>query len=309
MLGIEAIGTYVAEYRQSNEGKSHRGLPVDNEFIKNKVGFFSVARKDTDENTIDLCVKAFQDLAENNKAFVPEEIDCVCVCTQNGEYQIPHTSAILQDRLSLSKTCAAFDISLGCSGYVYGLGIIQSFMELNGFTTGLLFTCDPYSKILDTDDRNTDLLFGDGATVTLISDNPKFILGDSCFLTKGAEYDALIKRENEYLYMDGRRIFNFVLREGMETIRKCMTVNNVEDNDIDEYILHQASKYVLEQLGRRMKVDVTKLPFESQGYGNTVSSSLPIMLKDRLGKKNTNTLLICGFGVGLSVAASILKRV
>lgn len=309
MLGIEAIGSYISEYRQDNMGKTHHGIEVELDFLESKVGFLSVSRKGEEENTVDLCERAFQDLINRQTGLLPEEIDCVCLCTQNGEYQIPHTSAILQDRLSLPKACAAFDVSLGCSGYVYGLGIIKSFMEMNGFSKGLLFTCDPYSKILDTEDRNTDLLFGDAATVTLISNNVKYVLGKSAFCTKGEEYDALIKRENEFLYMDGRRIYNFVLRDGMDTIQRCMTLNNIEDKDIDEYILHQASKYVLEQLGRRMRIDAKKIPFESKTYGNTVSSSIPLLLKVRLADEACSTLLLCGFGVGLSVAASVLKRV
>ncbi len=287
----------------------HHGVKVEAEFLKNKVGFSKVARKNADENTLDLCRKAFEDLLKNREKLSLDEVDCLCVCTQNGEFQIPHTAAILQDKLSFPKTCASFDISLGCSGYVYGLEILQSFMEHNGFTTGLLFTCDPYSKILDVEDRNTDLLFGDAATVTLLSDQPQLVLGRSVYITKGEEFDALIKRKNEFLYMDGRKIFNFVLRDGMEAIHRCMELNHVKDEDVDEYIMHQASKYVLDQLARRMKINREKMPFESQEYGNTVSSSIPLMLKDRIGDKDCYRLLICGFGVGLSVAASTLQRV
>ena len=308
MIGIEEIGIYIPDYRQMNGLKSYQGEKVDPDFIKNKVGFVSTARKAEGENTADMCQKAFHNLLSRVGDLDVNDIECICVCTQNGEYRMPHTSAILQDRLSLSGRCAAFDISLACSGYIYGLGAIQSFMEFNNFSKGLLFTCDPYSKILDTEDKGTDLLFGDAATVTLLSTKGSLKMGKSTFYTKGASYDVAITHEGGHLLVDNRKIFNFVLREGMDTIQRCMKSNQITDKDVDVYLFHQASKYVLDQLGRRMNIASEKVPFKAQTYGNTVSSSLPLMLQDYLEDDGIHSFFMCAFGAGLSAAATVLNR-
>ena len=309
MIGIEDIGIYIAESVQDNLSKSYDGTPVDAEFVKNKIGFLSTARRQENENTADLCEKAFLDLKKRVQGLSDEDVECICVCTQNGEYQLPHTSAILQDRLMLSGHCAAFDISLGCSGYVYGLDILASFMSAHGYGNGLFFTCDPYSKVLDTNDRNTDLLFGDAATVTLLSrQQGRFFVKGAVYGTKGKDYKALIKEKDKPLYMNGRKVYNFVLREGAETIRRCMEENGRVDEDIDLYEFHQASKYVMENLIRQLGIAKEKVPFHAQSYGNTVSSSIPLLLREYLEEEQIRTILLSGFGVGLSASAAIIER-
>ena len=115
-------------------------------------------------------------------------IDCLVVVTQNPDGDgLPHTSAIVHAKLNLKTSCAVFDISLGCSGYVYSLSIIKSFMESNSLKNGLLFTCDPYSKIIDINDKNTSMLFGDAATVTMMNTKPKLLLDKFIFATSGIE--------------------------------------------------------------------------------------------------------------------------
>ena len=176
MIGIKAIGTYLPEARTSNFDRMNK-FGMTESFVKHKIGFTEVAIKAPEQETSDLCVKAWKDLQQNHPV-TPDDIDCVIVCTQNPDGKgLPHTSAILHEKLSLSLSCAVFDISLGCSGYVYGLSVIKSFMEANGFRKGLLFTADPYSKVMDHDDKKTATLFGDGATVTLLTEDPVFDFG------------------------------------------------------------------------------------------------------------------------------------
>ena len=154
MIGIKAIGTYLPEVRTSNFDRMKK-FDMTESFVKHKIGFTDVAIKAPEHETSDLCVKAWEDLQENHPVN-PENIDCVIVCTQNPDGNgLPHTSAILHEKLSLPLSCAVFDISLGCSGYVYGLSVIKSFMEENEFKCGLLFTADPYSKVLNNDDKKT----------------------------------------------------------------------------------------------------------------------------------------------------------
>ncbi|MBW2085053.1 MAG: ketoacyl-ACP synthase III [Deltaproteobacteria bacterium] len=307
MIGINNIGCYIASERISNLEKAEKH-GVTHDFIMEKIGIASVGRKKSSEKASDLCVLAYADLVVRVNESALDDIEFLCVCTQNGDYQLPQTSAILQSKLGISKKCAAFDISLGCSGYVYSLYIAKSFMESCGFKKGLLFTSDPYSEIIDSNDKNTDLLFGDGATATLLTDNAVFDLGDGVFETDGKMFEHLIKRDNKKLVMNGRGIFEFAMKNVPIILERCLGANGLKKGDIDLFLLHQASKYIIDNLCKRMKLDVGKVPFLVKEYGNTVSSSIPIVLREYLNKADKKNILICGFGVGLSIAASVLRR-
>lgn len=307
MINIECIASYICDNVVTNLNKNFDGEDVDIKFIENKVGILQVSKKNINDKSSDLCVKAFHKLISvynNDLKF----IDCLCVCTQNGDYNIPHTSAIVHEKLGLNKNCAVFDISLGCSGYVYSLNIMKSFMEQNGFKTGLLFTSDPYSDIIDEHDKNTSLIFGDAATVTLLSTDGKYSVGRSCFYSDGSLSDTLILRDNESLYMDGRMIFNFVMENAPKIINQCLNLNKLSTEDIDFFILHQASKYIIDSLVRRMKLNYNIVPFGIRNYGNTVSSSIPIILEQYIDKTSFKKALLCGFGVGLSIASTIISK-
>ena len=307
MIGINNIGCHIASERVSNLEKAEKH-GVTHDFIMEKIGISSVARKNPAEKASDLCVLAYDDLAARVAESALDDIEFLCVCTQNGDYQVPQTSAIVQTKLGISKKCAAFDISLGCSGYVYSLHIAKSFVESCGLKKGLLFTSDPYSEIIDPNDKNTDLLFGDGATATLLTDNPVFDLGNGVFETDGKMFEHLIKRDNEKLVMNGRGIFNFAMTHVPEIVTRCLNANALRKEEIDFFLLHQASKYIIDNLRRRMKLEQGKVPFLIKEYGNTVSSSIPIVLKECLDKTDKKNILLCGFGVGLSIAASVLRR-
>ena len=203
MIGIKNIGVYIPEIRENNLDRLQH-FAIGKEFIDEKIGVLRLSRKNSDEKTSDLCVKAFKDLEAKEAGLQRRSIDCICLCTQNGDYCLPHTSAIVQAKLGLRSDCAAFDVALGCSGYVYTLSIMKSFMEANELKNGLLFTADPYSPILDPDDKNTQLLFGDAATATLLSENSEIEIGKAAFSTFGESHEALIVRQNRILQMNGR---------------------------------------------------------------------------------------------------------
>jgi 3-oxoacyl-[acyl-carrier-protein] synthase-3 len=210
-------------------------------------------------------------------------------------------------KLGLPEDCAAFDISLGCSGYVYGLAVIESLMTSANMKHGLLFTADPYSKVIDEDDKNTSLLFGDAATVTYISEDPVFVSGRFTFGTRGKDFEYLICRDRR-LSMNGREIINFVLRTVPVDVKRVLELNNLEIENIDRFLLHQGSKYMVDYLIKRIRLPKEKTPYVIKDYGNTVSSSIPIMLKPLLLEQTVKTILISGFGVGLSWASGILTR-
>lgn len=304
MLGIRQISSYLPDKKISNYDKKER-FEVDDDFLENKIGVRFHAVKEQDEKASDLCVKAFKNLLEKENIDI-NLIDCCVVVTQNPDFNIPHTSAIVHGKLELSDNCACFDISLGCSGYVYGLSNIISFMQSNGLRNGLLFTSDPYSEIVDIEDKNTALIFGDASTVTYITENPKLILQDTIFGTNGKEYKELICEDK--LYMNGRAVFNFTATTIPKHITTLLEKNSLQDEDIDKYIFHQGSKYIVDAIRKRLKIEESKVSFDMYEYGNTVSSSIPIILEKKMQVDTNKRFVISGFGVGLSWASAILEK-
>lgn len=305
MLGIKEIASYLPEKRVSNYDKKIK-FELDDDFIENKIGVKSHSLKEENEKSSDLCVKAFDNLIKKIDIDI-ESIDCCIVVTQNPDFNIPHTSAIVHGKLGLLNKCACFDISLGCSGYVYGLSNILAFMKNNGLKNGLLFTSDPYSDIIDKEDKNTALIFGDGSTVTYISEDAIFVPQDFSFGTNGSSYKELICEDK--LYMNGRAVFNFTATIIPTHIQELLKKNELNDNNIDKYVLHQGSKYIVDTIRKRLKVDESKVPFDMYEYGNTISSSIPIILEKEIRNIKNNIIVVSGFGVGLSWASSILKKI
>jgi 3-oxoacyl-[acyl-carrier-protein] synthase-3 len=306
-LGIKNIGVYLPEGRASNLGKLAE-FEIDETFITEKIGVRSRSIMAPGESTTDLCVRAFADL-ELRGGPVRESVDCVVVVTQNPGANIPHLSARVHAALNLPERCACFDISLGCSGYVYGLSAIQAFMDANKLSNGLLFTCDPYSPIIDEADKNTSMLFGDAASVTWISKAAELTAGRFTFGTLGSEHAELTCASPAgSLTMNGRAVFNFAARYVPADIKQLLEINAVSLAAVDRFIFHQGSKYIVDTLRKLLRLDAAKVPFDIMEYGNTVSSSIPIILAKDLGESAYRTFVLCGFGAGLSWASVVLTR-
>jgi len=307
MIGIVSIGSYIPLGRESNYAKKAQ-FDIDDDFIRDKLGVEEVSRKASDEETSDMCVKAYADL-EARLARRIEAVDCLVVCTQNPDGAgLPHTSAIVHGKLGLPQNCACFDVALGCSGFVYSLSIIKSFMRENGMSRGLLFTADPYSKIIDPQDKNTVLLFGDAATASLIEDGPgAWVPGPFRFGTNGKDGGALENRKGT-LHMNGRAVFNFSATAVPPQVTTLLKDAGLGTADVDLFLFHQGSKFIVDQLVKRLALPPEKVPFNLASQGNTISSSLPLLLRDRLGDARLNRMLLSGFGVGLSWASCLLTR-
>jgi len=305
MLGIETIAFYIPKMKKSNYDLKEK-FEIDDDFIENKIGVKYHAVKNEGFKSSDMCVKAFENLQEISDANT-DEIECCIVVTQNPDFNIPHTSAIVHGKLGLPENCAAFDISLGCSGYVYGLSSIIAFMKSNGMKKGLLFTSDQYSDIVDENDKNTALLFGDAATVTLIGEDATFSPIDFSFGTNGKDFKELICKDK--LYMNGRAVFSFTATIAPKHIQSLIEKNDLKDENIEKYFLHQGSKYIVDTIRKRLKVDESKVPFDMAEYGNTVSSSIPIMLAKEMASLPKGNIVLSAFGVGLSWASAIIKKI
>lgn len=305
MIGIRAVHGHICDDRLDNL-QTMRRFEVTESFVRDKIGIVRVARKRDDQETSDLCVEVIAPLLEAH-GVGPDGVECLILVTQNPDGRgLPHTAAIVHGKLGLGEHCAAFDISLGCSGYVYGLSAATAFMSANGMRCGLLVTADPYSKIVDPDDRDTAMLFGDAASVTLLTDDPRWTVGAVDFGTAGARHENLIIDVDGRLHMNGRQVFNFSATTVPASLQRALEKNGVTMDEVDQVILHQGSRYIVDTIARRMGV-ADKAPFAAADYGNTVSSSIPLALTEHLGEE-VRTVLISGFGVGLSWASTVLRR-
>jgi len=307
MIGIKAIGTYLPTERTSNFLNLEK-FDINESFVRDKIGFTELSKKSNKQETSDLCVKAWDNL-KNQIEITSKEIDCMIVCTQNPDaYGIPHTSAIVHEKLSFSQDCAVFDLSLGCSGYIYGLSLIKSFMESNKLQKGLLFTADPYSKILNNEDKKTATLFGDAATVTLMTHNPVFELGCFVFGSDGSKKEGIKINDDGYLKMNGRAVFTFTVRVIPNNIIKTILKNDLSIENIDKFLLHQGSLHIINSIAETLGVSREKCPFYSAEYGNTVSSSVPMILENEFNNKEMKVAVLSGFGVGLSWGSTTIFR-
>ncbi|WP_303722853.1 3-oxoacyl-ACP synthase III family protein [Malonomonas rubra] len=306
MIGIEDIGYFIPDGRISNYERKEQ-FSIDDNFIENKIGIKRISQKSSSEETSDLCVKAFEALEARSK-LNRVDIEALVVVTQNPDKNIPHTSAIVHDKLDLPSNCACYDISLGCSGFVYGLSVFEAFMSANGLKKGVLITADPYSKVVDPTDKNTALLFGDAAAATLVSDDPVFVSGATTFGTIGKDRGSLEVDGQGYLHMNGRAVFNFAAKTIPKDLCQMAEKNQVNLQEIDCFLLHQGSKIIVETIANKLGIEKTKVPYKIQETGNTIGSSIPLLLQDELNGP-ANLIAISGFGVGLSWASSLLRRV
>lgn len=308
-VGIKAAASYLPPDGLQNKDRMAE-FGIDEAFLTDKIGVDRVTRIGEGQKTSDMCVEAFRNL-EASAGTKPEDVEFICVVTQNPDGAgLPQTAAIVQHKLGLPTSCAAFDISLGCSGFVYALDIAIAFMETKGLSQGIIFTADPYSKIIDPSDKNTVLLFGDAAAATLIGvldDGPGWRPVRSRFYTEGAGAGALENRAGT-LHMDGRAVFNFAAREVTREISGLLETVELGFEDIDYFLFHQGSQYILDTIAKRLALNTGRMLVRLADQGNTVSSSIPLLIESRPEILNADRGLLCGFGVGLSIATSIVER-
>ena len=305
-LGIEDIGVYIPATRTNNHRKMAK-FGFEQHFLDEKIGVYRTSVKDDEEECSDMCVKAWNALQEKTP-FDPDDIDVIIVATQNSDIRMPHGAAYVHGKLGLKPGCASFDVSLGCSGFVYGLSAITSFMKQNEMKKGVLFTADPYSKVVDPEERNTSLLFGDAATATLITENAELIPGRFTFGTLGEKADE-IRLVDEKLSMNGLAVVKFVKKYIPADIRKNIELNGLTMNDVDKFLLHQASRHMVRTVMKDLGIDEARVPFEIRDYGNTISSSIPILLEKEILQTDVRNYLTSGFGIGFSWASCVLRRV
>ena len=304
MTSIIKIKSYLP-YKKLNTYKKFKEK-YNRDFFINKIGTTHVRRvpKKNNEVVVDMCVEAFKKLNIKNK----KKIKVIILCTQNPDYGgLPHNSAIIQNRLkkiynNIDHNVACFDISLGCSGYIYCLKLIQTFLKYG--EQGLIFTCDPYSKIIKPGDSNTELLFGDAATASLVINNNNKIEYE--FHTYGEYFQNLIKN-NGILHMNGRKIFNFCLDNIPPLLNKFLKKNDLKIDQIKSFYFNQGSKYIIKSIAKKMHLKNYQIPIFLDQIGNTVSSSIPLTMELHNFNKRKKPIILCGFGVGLSISICLIS--
>jgi len=301
--------------------------------IIDKVGIDKKFAAEKKEFSTDLAVRAATKILNKNPE-LRNDIDFVIFCTQSPEHVLPAGSSFIQKSLFPDRFIGAIDVSLGCSGFVYCLSIAQSLIQSSAAKNILLVTADTYSKYISSENISVRTIFGDGASATIIqasniheSSNYKSDYGtdgsgiyDLIVPGSGLKKTSQIKNENLKpnfiakikdleLYMDGPKIFTFALKAVPSTIKETLKKNNLKMEDIDIFILHQANKFMLNTLRKKLGISSDRFYIGLVDKGNTTSSTIPIALsdaiKEKIVKKNMR-VLICGFGVGLSWATSVI---
>lgn len=283
----------------------------------------------------DLCFAAAEQLLsdmEINK----DEIDLLIFVSQTPDYRMPATAITLQHRLGLGKHTAAFDISLGCSAFVYGVSVVYGLMQSGGFRKALLLDGETRSRVYSPQDRKTAFLFGDGGIAALIEQDEKF--GKSFFsLNSDGSLADLIKidaggyrnpssvetqtkkvvdeygniRNEEQGYMNGADVFNFVLNEIPKNFKSVLQNSNNTNETIDFNLFHQANEYMNNYLAKKLKLETDKVPSCIAQFGNTSSVSIPLTIVSQLQNhlQGQKKLMLCGFGVGMSWATAQINLV
>jgi 3-oxoacyl-[acyl-carrier-protein] synthase-3 len=332
---INYVSIYLPQKKLTNQDLNFDFPEWSVDKISNKTGIFERSISQNNEFVSDMAIHSAINLFKEHN-INKDQIDFILLCTQSPDYFLPTTACIVQDKLGLSTNCGALDFNLGCSGFVYGLALANGLISSHIARNILLITSETYSKHINIKDKSNRTIFGDAAAACLISSNynkgackiNNFVLGTD---GKGAENlivkngglrnikkDGIdeyldkdfIKNDNN-LYMNGQEIFKFTTMAVPKLVDDCLIKNNLTLDEIDLFIFHQANKFMLDYIRRKLDIPPEKFFMHFENIGNTVSSTIPIalyeaLIKGKIGERGKR-VLVAGFGVGYSYAATILE--
>jgi 3-oxoacyl-[acyl-carrier-protein] synthase-3 len=275
----------------------------------------------------DLCQAAAETLLDD-LGTSRDEIDAVVFTTMTPDYVVPSTACLLQDRLGLPRSVLAYDVNMGCSGFVVGLYNACALLKGAGLKRVLLLSGDTQTKLCHPEDKNVVFIMGDAGTATLIETDPDAPPIAVELLTDGSRFDSLYVpaggcripstpetrearqredggvRSDDDIFMNGMEIFKFAATDVVSTIAAFMEAEGLDSESVDTLFLHQANKFMNDKIARKLGFSREQLPYTIQTYGNTGSASIPLTMTSHLSELEdgdaSHRALMSGFGVGLS---------
>lgn len=325
---IGPIVSYLPEKVETNDQLAQEFPSWDLDLIYSKTGIRQRHIAAPEECASDLGVRAAERLFEKYD-IDPQSIDFLLFCTQTPDYPLPTTACLLQQRLNIPQHAGALDFNLGCSGFVYGLALADGLIRGGTVQRVLLITGETYSRYIDTADRSLRTIFGDGAAATLIEARDEPTLNAFQYGTDGSGADTLLvteggarlpqdahtprhrKRWKSKLYMDGPSLMNFTVGAIPQLVDKILEQAALQKQEVNYFLMHQATRKMLQQLQESLGVPEAAVPLELEDCGNTVSSTIPILIErmradGRLQAGNLSMLI--GFGVGWSWSGCIWRE-
>ena len=325
---IGPIAIHFPERVETNADLKADNPKWDMDLIASKTGIYERRIAAPNECSSDLGVKAAEKLFKEFD-IDPKSIDFLLFCTQTPDYPLPTTACLMQDRLGLPTSCGALDFNLGCSGYVYGLSICDGLIRSGAAKRILFITAETYTKLIDKQDRSLRTIFGDGAAATLIDAHDEPSMWEFRFGTDGSGADTLLATENGFrcaedaieprhrkrwksdLYMDGPGLINFTIGSIPGLIDEILEAAGLSKSDVGYYLFHQATYKMLSQLQQAIEVEEAKVPVLLRDIGNTVSSTIPILISQMRERDMTPEMknVMIGFGVGWSWAGCVWQDI
>lgn len=326
-ISIKGIAACVPKHTQDNRTLALLG---NEEQIQKYIDTTGVITRHTVEGqelrASDLAYEAANKLIEE-LGWDRNSIDCLIFVSQTPDYILPATACVLHGRLALSNDCFSMDISLGCSGWIYGVTTIATLLQNGGFKRGLMLAGDTSTLTKSPKDKSTYPLFGDAGTATAIeyqngaegirvhtaTDGKNYeaiIIPDGGFRNMynensnvEEEFEEGIIRKRIDTSMDGAAVFTFGITKAPRSVKSLLEHFQIEIDSIDHFVFHQANKFMIEKIRSKLKIPAEKVPYSLDEYGNTSSSSIPLTIVARLREQvmsKETAILACGFGVGLS---------
>ncbi|WP_244833068.1 beta-ketoacyl-ACP synthase III [Clostridium sp. BJN0001] len=320
-IGIKGLGSYVPDFIVSNEDLS-KIVDTDNEWIVERTGI-NTRRISKNEDTSDIAYKAsLKALKDANLR--GEDLDLIIVATISPDKFVPSVACILQDKLN-AQDAACFDISVACSGFVYGIEIAKSMMMVNGYKNALVIGAEVLSKLIDWKDRSTCVLFGDGAGACILQEGcDRGVVKRSYLRALGSKSSALevgardldspfaesIIKKDPFIRMNGREVFKFAVNAMREAILKALEYNDEKLENIKFIIPHQANKRIITYTAKKLNLDIDKFFINIDRVANTSAASEPIALCECYEKnliKKGDKIILVAFGGGLTYASTLIE--
>ncbi len=304
--GIIGIGRYLPEKVVTN-ADLEKIVDTSDEWIRTRTGIEERRIADDNIDTSDMAYESAKKAMED-AGIAPEDLDMILVATVTPDHPFPSVACMLQERLGAVKA-AAMDISAACAGFMYGIITAKQFIETGTYKHILVVGVEKLSKVTDWNDRNTAVLFGDGAGAAVIGPVSEG-RGILSFELGADGTGAKHLYQDEYIIMNGREVFKFAVRQMGESCINVLDKAGLSKEDVDFLIPHQANIRIMEASRQRLELPIEKMSKTVDKYGNTSASSIPIALVEELeaGKiKDDDLLVMVGFGGGLTWGAIAMR--